>query len=880
MSETISPNTTLAHYTVLCKIGAGGMGEVYRARDEKLNRDVAIKVLPSEFAKDEERLVRFKREAQVLASLNHPNIAAIYGLEDFDGAVALVMEFIDGSTLADRLERGPIAFEDAHAIAKQIADALEAAHERGIVHRDLKPANVKVTPEGIVKVLDFGLAKILEGESGVTDLSHSPTLIKGTQAGVILGTAAYMSPEQAKGKVVDKRSDVWAFGCVLFEMLTGRQSFIGETLTDILAAVVRAEPDWNSLPQETPREIRRLLIRCLSKDPRQRLRDIGEARIAIEESLQYKADEPAGVPAAMPQRPRVRTWQVAIAVAALTIAISSLVMLKLARQGFLVPDVKANSAGTYVVASIGVNEPSLVYLTDRFAVAPDGSSIVFVKQGEGLFTRKRNQIVETLLPGSPKDAYAPAFSPDGKWIAFSSENSLKKIPAGGGAPEVLSRTTDYVVNLTWGSDDVIRFPSKDWDAIRYVSSKGGQLQSLSINKGTKVSRAEWLPGNKLLVSLTDSEGDYVGIRETDGSISRMFEGADAKLTPTNDVLYAKRDGSKWSLMTRSFDPGSPTISGDETLVAQNIAMRYATPAAATAAGDVFFVSGEVKSDRRIVILFRDGSERVLEGAGGPWQELRLSPDGSRLALSRWDGARRTIWTLALETRALTQVTYLDDVFGPVWVGLSNEMLVTQFPRNPGMEGTTMWRVATDGSGGIKPLFQHPESYASSTSQDGRIVYYTSYELNDAAGDLFTLDLSQSPARRTTLLATPADEDHPLPSPNAKWLAYTTNASGSNQVRLTSLGSTKNSTQITMRGGTAIRWTKDSSKLYYRDGDAISVIDLAADGPRLQSRKTAFPLPGDTGTSADVFPDGEKAIVVRGGLMYSDLIVVQGFLPHR
>jgi Tol biopolymer transport system component len=383
-----------------------------------------------------------------------------------------------------------------------------------------------------------------------------------------------------------------------------------------------------------------------------------------------------------------------------------------------------------------------------------------------------------------------------------------------------------------------------------------------------------------LFRLQDSEGDYIGIRETNGSIKRLCEGADAKLTPTNDLLYTKREGSKWSLMTRSFDPSSQSIRDDETLVAEDVAMRYATPAAATLAGDVFFVAGKVRSDRRIVILSRDGSERVLNGPEGPWQSLRLSPDGSRIALSRWDGARRTIWTLALETGALTQVTYLDDVFGPVWLGGSNELLVTQYPRDTGTKGTTIWRVATDGSGAIKPLFFHPESYVSSTSQDGRIVYYTSYDLNDAAGDLFAVDLSQNPPRRTTLLATPADEVDPLPSPDAKWLAYTTNASGSDEVRLTLLGTSGISTQVTMHGGTAIRWSNDSSKLYYRDGDSISVIDIAADGPRLGSRRAVFQLPGDSRGNVDVLPDGEKAILIRGGLMYSDLIVVQGLLAHH
>ena len=877
--KELEPPTTLSHYRIVSKLGAGGMGEVYRARDEKLNRDVAIKLLPEAFAVDESRLVRFKREAQILASLNHPNIAAIYGLEDSNGFIALVMELVDGPTLAKLIAAGDIPLENALSFAKQIAEALEVAHERGIIHRDLKPSNVSITHDGTVKVLDFGLAKILETDPVLVDLSQSPTLHKGTQAGVILGTAAYMSPEQAKGKVVDKRSDIWAFGCVLYEMLSGRQTFRGETLTDTLAAVVRAEPDWDALPPEVPDSIRRLLRRCLTKDQKQRLRDIGEARIVIEDALQGKSEDPATVSVPI-QRIRIfRRWQIGIAVAILTAAVSILIMLTLARKGYLRPDVITAPAGRYVVAPIGVEHASLVYLTDRFSAAPDGSSIVFVKQDQGLFIRKRNQILETELPGSPKDAYAPAFSPDGKWIAFSSENSVKKIPTEGGTPELLSRATDYVVNLTWGRDDVIRFPSKDWDSIRFVSAKGGQLNSLNFDKGIRVSRAEWLPGDRLLVSLTDSGGDYIAIRETNGSVRRLFEGADARLTPTNDLLYVKRDGTKWSLITRSFDPSSASFTSGETLVAENVAMRYATPAVATLAGDVFFVSGEVRSDRRIAILSRDGSERVLD-ARGSWQTLRLSPDGSRLALTRWDGANRTIWTLALETGALTQVTYLDDVFGAVWLGGSNELLVTQFPRNPAMNGTTMWRVATDGSGAIHPLFFHPESYVSSTSLDGRIVYYKSTELNDSAGDLFGLDLSQTPARRTTLFVTPADEGDPLPSPDAKWLAYTTNASGSDEVRMTSLGAPSSSTQITMHGGIPIRWSSDSSKLYYRDGDAINVIDIAAGGPQLGSRKTIFQLPADTQGFVDVFPDGEKAILIRGGLMYTDLIVAQGFLGDR
>ncbi|HSE36103.1 MAG TPA: serine/threonine-protein kinase, partial [Blastocatellia bacterium] len=280
--EELSVNPIISHYHILSKLGAGGMGEVYRARDTKLNRDVAIKILPEAFAQDEERIGRFKREAQVLASLNHPNIAAIYGIEESDGIRALVMELVEGPTLADRIAAGPIPLGEALTIARQIAEALELAHERGIIHRDLKPANVKLTLDDKVKVLDFGLAKLSSNEAPGNDLSHSPTMIQGTQAGIILGTAPYMSPEQAKGKIVDKRADVWAFGCLLFEMLSGKQTFSGETLTDTLASVVRAEPDWAALPRGTPDAIRRLLRRCLTKDQKTRLRDIGEARITIE----------------------------------------------------------------------------------------------------------------------------------------------------------------------------------------------------------------------------------------------------------------------------------------------------------------------------------------------------------------------------------------------------------------------------------------------------------------------------------------------------------------------------------------------------------------------------------------------------------------------
>jgi hypothetical protein len=561
----------------------------------------------------------------------------------------------------------------------------------------------------------------------------------------------------------------------------------------------------------------------------------------------------------------------AIAVLALMIGVVSWITSRYLRD-----DGRTNF-GTFIVAPIGIDKPSLVFLTDTFAVAADGSAIVFVKGKEGLFTRKRNQLVETKLPGAPDDAFAPVYSPDGKWIAFSSQNSLQKIRAEGGTPEVLTRSSDYVINLTWGRDNVIRFPSKAWDSIRHVPAQGGEMQTLSFDQGTRVSRAEWLPGNRLLVSITDPQGDFVSIRETDGSIRHLFQGLDAKLTPTNHLLYTKKDGPKWSLMVVPFDVDSGTTTGNEVVLANSVSMRYATPAGATATGDVFLISGGVRSDRRLVIFSPDGLEHVLDGARGAWESLALSLDGSQLALTRWEGAGRTVWLMTIETGALTQVTYSDDNFGPVILPGSGEILVTQFPRNPGMYETTMWRVQANGSGEMKALFAHPESYVGSTSPDGRLVYYVSYAANDAAGDIFALDLGQDPPQRANIRATPADEDHPLASPDGKWLAYTTDASGSSQVRLSPLASPGNSAQVTTGGGVPIRWSSDSKKLYYRDGNAISIIDVGPGGPSLASRRTLFQIPNDAKGFVDVFPDGEKAIMIRGGSMYSDLIVEEGVL---
>ncbi|MCH7766715.1 MAG: serine/threonine-protein kinase, partial [Acidobacteria bacterium] len=411
---------TLSHYRIVEKIGAGGMGEVYRATDTKLNREVALKILPEKFAQDHDRMSRFRREAQVLASLNHPNIAAIHGLEQEGDTQAIAMELVEGPTLAERIKQGALPLDEALNIAKQIAEALEAAHEKGIIHRDLKPANVKVTPEGTVKVLDFGLAKALEDDPSSIDISESPTLsVAATQAGVILGTAAYMSPEQARGQAVDKRADIWSFGVVLYEMLTGKRTFQGETISDTLAAVLRADVDWEALPADTPASIRKLLGRCLDKDRKRRLRDIGEARIAIEE---YLADPAAAsvlisTPTVAPQP----LWQRALPWAVAAVLGLAFVVALWSPWSSPTPP-----SPLRLKVEVSPDEPLFTGTGAAAVLSPDGQTLAYVAESGGsrrLYIRPLDQLEATALSGT-EGARDPFFSPDGRWVAFFTNNAL------------------------------------------------------------------------------------------------------------------------------------------------------------------------------------------------------------------------------------------------------------------------------------------------------------------------------------------------------------------------------------------------------------------------------------------------------------------------
>ena len=501
----------LGAYEIVSLLGKGGMGEVYRARDSKLKRDVAIKVLPEVFARDTERLARFQREAEVLASLNHPHIAAIHDLQEFTDSRCLILELVEGETLAERIARGPIPIDETLAIAKQIAEALEAAHEKGIVHRDLKPANVKITPDGTVKVLDFGLAKAFEMETANADLSNSPTMMSrpATGAGIILGTAAYMSPEQAKGRPVDRRTDVFAFGCAVYEMLTGRAAFDGEDITEILGRVVTAEPDWTRVPAATPPPIERMLRRALKKDPRQRLGDMRDARLDIEEALQ----EPASLPASPAVQRSLKFWRAAMLAALAVIATLSIPVFRHLRE---VPSASPSEIHLELTTPPTTDPTS-------FAISPDGHQIVFVTTAQGrpaLWLRPLDSSTPRVLPGT-NGASVPFWSANNRSIAFFADGKLKRIDVDSGAVQVLA-DAPFGLGGSWSKDGVILFSPVPSSPLLRVSDKGGP--AVAATELTSVEgghdSAEFLPdGRHFLYSVY---GGDVFVGELDSAASKHF----------------------------------------------------------------------------------------------------------------------------------------------------------------------------------------------------------------------------------------------------------------------------------------------------------------------------------------------------------------------
>ena len=804
----IPSGTKLGSYEVTAPIGAGGMGEVYQARDTKLGRDVAIKVLPEAVAHDAERLSRFQREAKMLAALNHPNIATIHGLEQSGGTSYLVMELVPGETLQERVKReGRIPIEEALTIAKQIAEALQAAHEKGIIHRDLKPANVKVTPEGKVKVLDFGLAKAFEGDATSEDLSNSPTLSRAaTMQGVILGTAAYMSPEQARGKTVDKRTDIWAFGAVLYELLTGKEAFTGEDVTEILASVVKSEPDWARLPKNTPSAISVLMHRCLRKDRRQRISDAADVRIEIEDTLSGAAPaEPLSG-----QRQRPVAWM----------ALAALLLLSLGAVSFVhfreTP--RADSALNLSVPIPG-NAPA-----GFLALSPDGRRLVlsFAKEGKSqLSIRPLDSPQLQLLPGT-ENARAPFWSPDGKSIGFFANGKLETIPATGGPPQVLCDGTGIGGGGTWNSNGVILFGTAGIGAsIQRVNSAGGACTAVTMAEGdSRHAFPEFLPDGKHFVYLVRfgdeaKRGLYLAALDNPTPHRLLADDSSAVFAPSTTgknygyLLFLR--GS--ALMAQPFSAETLQLAGDVFPVATEASFSFNTGAiavSATAGGILVYETNNDFDRSQLTWLDRSGKELGKVGTVQNEYHVALSPDGRTAATTR--RGNLAIWLYDVQRGGETRLTSsVQNSVAAVW---SPDGKVIAFGAGKGL-------YVEDANGGSKEelLLENQNAKTSSDwSRDGRYLIYTETDLK-GQGDIWYLPdpLNKSAERKPVLFqGTPAVESEGQLSPDGRWLAYVSNESGKFEVYVRPFPSGPGRWKVSAgdRQYAEPRWRQDGKELFF------------------------------------------------------------------
>jgi serine/threonine-protein kinase len=863
---SLSAGTKLGTYEVVSAIGAGGMGEVYQAHDTKLGRDVAIKVLPEAFAHDPEKLSRFQREAKLLASLNHSNIATIHGLEDSNGTSYLVMELVAGENLAERVRRdGAVPVEEALAIAKQIAEALEAAHEKGIIHRDLKPANVKLTPEGKVKVLDFGLAKAFAGDTSTEDIGNSPTLsMAATMAGTILGTAAYMSPEQARGKAVDKRTDIWAFGCVLYELLTGRQAFLGESTTEILAAVLRGEPDWQALPASTPAKIRDLLRRCLQKEMSKRARDAGDARIEIEEAL--------AAPAMVESTAAVKGIR-ALGRRALILGFGALLLVAVIAS---LATWNLKPSPLQPVSRFTITLPpgqQLAGLEDGPAVAlsPDGTHLAYVaRQGstQQLYLRAMDSLEAKPIPGT-EGAVDPFFSPDSQWAGFFAGGKLKKVSVSGGTALTLGDASGPR-GASWGSQATITFAPTAVSVLQQVPDAGGAPQPLTRLEKTELSHRwpEFLPGGKAVLFAAGPNGVDFSIAQVavqsvgTGERRNLVQGGtQPRYAPSGHLVYAQGG----NLMAVPFDPVRLTATGASVPVVEGVLqsqfngdVQYSI----SATGSLVYVSGGAQSAQsKLVWVNRNGAEQPLAATARAYSSPRLSPDGRQVAVGIVEQETQ-VWLYDLSRETLTRLTFEGSTNNnSVWTPDGKRIAFSSNKEGP---SNVFWQLA-DGSGGRERLT--PGQYVHipiSWSPDGQLLAFI--EANPTTQrDIWVLRMGDRKAQ--PFLQTPFDESVPLFSPDGRWLAYISNESGRYEIYVQPYPGPGGKSQISTDGGTEPAWNPNGRELFYRSGDKMMAVDIAtqpsfaAGKPRMLFEGQYVRTPA-TATNYDVSPDGQRFLMLK------------------
>ena len=879
----LAAGTRLGPYEIVAPLGAGGMGEVYRAHDSRLQRDVAIKVLPAALASDAERMARFEREARLLASLDHPNIGAIHGLEESNGTRALVLALIEGPTLADRIAAGPIPPEEAIPIAQQMAEALEYAHERRVIHRDLKPANVKITPEGAVKVLDFGLAKALAGEpdGSSPSIANSPTIsptltMRDTLAGVILGTAAYMAPEQAKGKPVDRRADIWAFGVVLFEMLTGAPAFSGESVAEILAAALKEEPKLDRLPRSTPLGVRRLIERCLMKDPRQRLRDIGEARIALQNLGQNLGQEPQATVRSERtiSRPGKLPWIVAgVMTAVATVALWAWWrMEKPAARPLVRLDVDLGADVSLPVPGPGGRD---------FAISPDGTRLAYISGTPAkLFVRRLDQPNATALPGTD-DAGKPFFSPDGQWIGFLANHKVSKISVEGGAVVPLFGDSSTFGGASWAENDSIILSEATTQGLLRIPPGGGPPETVAkLGAGaTALNQPHLLPGGKaILFSATWVSGEDKHTVEVltlaDGRRKVVARGGtNPRYLPTSGgvghLVYLKNA----TLFAVPFDLAKLEALGTAVPVLDDVAYYPGTGAgqfefsgAPSGHGTLVYrraIGGAAFGMMTLQWVDPTGNKELLRAKPGGYENPSVSPDDKRIALSLSAGGSPDIWIYDPQRDAMTRLT-----FGgtgcryPIW-SPDGQYVVFE------CSGKNLFQARADGAGQPQALTdsktrQIPWSF----TRDGKWLAYSDY--GAAFPQIWTVPLEYVGGRLKAGEPAPflksrfADFSAAF-SPDGHWLAYASNQSGNLEVYLRAFPPPSSGPggqwQISTRGGVGPHWSSNGHELFYRSNDQIMAVSYTVKGDTFLPEKPRVWIRKLRATMWDLARDGKRVLVV-------------------
>jgi serine/threonine protein kinase/Tol biopolymer transport system component len=861
----------LGSYEITGLLGKGGMGEVYRARDAKLKREVAIKILPEEFSRESDRVMRFQREAEVLASLNHPNIAAIYDFQEAGGVRFLVLELVEGSTLANRMERGPLPVDETLTITKGICEALEAAHEKAIAHRDLKPANIKITPEGRVKVLDFGLAKMFSPDVSDASLSHSPTMLSASAQGMILGTPSYMSPEQARGQNVDAQSDVWAFGCILYEMLTGQRAFAGDTITDILGGVVRVDPDWSGLPSDTPPLLRLLVRQCLQKPRTARLHHIGDARIQLEASEVEIKSAAAAAPMTATKKRLPFVWIAATAILAAIVAVMAPFAIRHLREAPADP----------VAVRFSIPPPEKSAFPDGVAapfatVSHNGRLVAMLAESNGvrrIWIRALDSLEARPLNGTEgASLFFPFWSPDDRSVGFFAQSRLKRVDVAGGAAQIICDVTgnanNVVLSGAWNRDGVIIFSD---GVIKRVAASGGKPEPITAIDSARQDLAhigpEFLPdGNHFLflAETASAEGSAIMAGSLSSTETKQVVNAKSFAKYDSGRLIFVRDGV---LIAQSFDPSKLQVTGDAITLAEQIRQNPNNGLSAFwASGDgtIVYRTGSNTINRKLQWFDRRGRPLGVVGPVAGYRNPELSPDGKRIAVERTDPQTRNgdIWLLDVASGTPNRWTFDPglDMY-PVW-SPTGDQIAFGTSRN-GADNLYLKASA----GGTEELLLKGAAIPRDWSRDNRFLVYGV----GAGTQLMVLPLSGERKPFPFLATSSFTYAQSRISPDGKWLAYYSNESGRNEVYVQNFPVASAKYQISNEGGFSSRWRRDGKEIYYvsPEGKLVAVpvrtteknIEVGAPSVLFEVGAST-PLGSGYGTRQqyDVTADGQRFIV--------------------